>query len=301
MVHAASLSPRGLALFLAAVGVEHCRAEAKMPTPNKNLRWKPPRESHRMMDAGDVAARLDRAFRRGNASAIDELEAHFAPTFAALPKNEHGLLSHQALEYVIQRYFSQEFGMHISGIGGDEKQEQPQQDQRHNVLQTMAPVLMESLLEEKEAGRGLSLLDLAAMVSALQQFILDDYSSMISLAYEANDLSVTRSIGFTEIGEVALSVLVLVRDGIDGRGGDTLDLPIHQKLKVVRGSSPVFQDADVHGGSGHELGVHEQATPQPLPRGGVAFRCSVAGAQGCREGPRQGTKFRVPRDEGLHG
>jgi len=244
-----ALMARGVAALFAAMSAEPCWAG--VPTHNKNLRWQPPVGSRRSVAVTDVSDRFRRIAIARTASTrqrLGELEAQFAASYAALPKNENGLLSHQAFNYVVQRYFSQEFGLHIRGIGADQDDPELLVDMVSdvNMLHRSVPALMEAMLEEWEAHLGLSLGDLAKMVLALHEFILDDLHLMLLFAYSVNGLSSSDSISLENFSEVTTSTHVFLRDGFDGRGGDGLDLAVHQARRAQREKSSVFIDAHMY-------------------------------------------------------
>merc|ERR1719401_2456507 len=115
------------------------------------------------------------------------IEAAMQSTYAALPKNADGLLSHSAAGYLVQKYFVQEHRYNIKGIGVDLVATPAETLAAHDahIMQTQAPELVAALLENHHGTRGLTLSDAAAMAATLHELIMRHSVTLLERSMEA--------------------------------------------------------------------------------------------------------------------
>jgi len=125
--------------------------------------------------------------RHATQSRVEEHESALKPMFAALPKNDEGLLEHSVVRYALHRYFAQRHGWSVKGLdpaGGSWNASSPS-----SILQDRVPGYVQELFEKRLNGHGLGLHDLAALTATLEHLVHDDAFSRLDAAYRALGLS----------------------------------------------------------------------------------------------------------------
>lgn len=111
-------------------------------------------------------------------------------TFEALPKNEEGYLSHQAVRYVLHRFFVQRYGWFIKGLEPNEEKtwhhEQATGDQAPK-LKEWVPSFLQNLLEEKLHHKGTDLPGLLALAASLEELVQHEARDRLKMAYKIHD------------------------------------------------------------------------------------------------------------------
>merc|ERR1719408_882734 len=82
-----------------------------------------------------------------------------------------------------------------------------------NVLQDKAPLLVEGLLEARQADRGLSFNDIVTMAAVLEQMMFDESVTLLQAAYRLNGLSTEDQISEAMVHKVLKSYLSLFGQG----------------------------------------------------------------------------------------
>jgi len=138
--------------------------------------WKPPEASQMVV----APSTLDRVFKqvRWNSSAGDEyviaMEAAMQGTYNALPKNKHGLLSRNAVAYLVQKYTMQEYHYSIRGSGPKPATaDRSANNYPRSSQQTSVPEMLENLIESRQGGRGFALRDAASLVIMMRKLVMD--------------------------------------------------------------------------------------------------------------------------------
>jgi len=164
----------------------------------------------------DLQATLNTLLRGGSASGAERLEKIEAKTwqsFQALPKNAEGRLAPPAVRYVVHGYFAREHGWLIKGLEPHGMQLNISQIHEVNVLQDKAPLLVEGLLEARQADRGLSFNDVVTMVAVLEQMMFDESVTLLEAAYRLNGFNVADNLNEEMLHTVLQSYLVLFGQG----------------------------------------------------------------------------------------
>ena len=114
----------------------------------------------------------------GNSSRVTEqrlasIEDVLRPTYAAMPKNEHGNLDDASARYVLHRLFVQRHAMYIKGLesGG---QAFANEGQMSEILEDHIPGFVLSLFEERLKEKGLGMKDMAVLAATLEHLIHDE-------------------------------------------------------------------------------------------------------------------------------
>merc|ERR1719199_1847062 len=82
-----------------------------------------------------------------------------------------------------------------------------------NILMDKAPAVVESLLEARQADRGLSFNDVVTMAAVLEQMMFDESVTLLQAAYKLNRLSVSEAINKATLHTVLKSYLLLFGQG----------------------------------------------------------------------------------------
>merc|ERR1719336_2703956 len=125
------------------------------------------------------------AFELAGGAAPGRVEAHeeaLRVTYASLPKNVHGNLGHQAVRYVLHRFFVQRNGWYIKGL-------EPTNDTWHtdsssDGLVGSVPSFVQSRLEEQLGERGVNLHELAALAVVIEDLIRKEAVKQIQDVYQ---------------------------------------------------------------------------------------------------------------------
>jgi len=141
---------------------------------------------HVAVDFGELERDLREAADASGGAA--KIERSLWRTFAALPKNEFGRVSPQAVRYTVQRYFSKKYGWVIDGLGS-QGSHFTSTDNEANIISERVPAYVEAMLEQKQSGHGLALNDVVILIIVLERLILDDNVESINTAFAVSGLS----------------------------------------------------------------------------------------------------------------
>jgi len=218
-------APRGratrLALALAlALGAPLGALSAPPPPPPKTAGLRGVRAIVANASAEDLERSLDSllaSIRLGADAAllrrVGSIEAAMARTFQALPRNEFGRLPPHGVRHVVRTYFATVSGWLIRGLepGG------MQVDTKHlhdvNILSERAPALLETLLEARSAGWGLSMESIAALVVLVERLILEESVQVLESAYEVTGFDVRQPLREQDLHTVLATYLIMHEHG----------------------------------------------------------------------------------------
>jgi hypothetical protein len=165
----------------------------------------------------DLQATLTELFRGTSAAANSRLaaiEASTWQTFQALPKNEVGRLRPAAVRYIVHSYFAKEHGWLITGLEPHGMQVLNTSEVHDvSILQDKAPLLVENLLEARQANHGLTFNDIVVMIAVLEQMMFDESITLLQAAYRLNGLSVQDQITEDVLHQALQSYLILFGQG----------------------------------------------------------------------------------------
>jgi len=144
---------------------------------------------------------------------IAAIERSIWRTFQALPKNDAGRLAPRAARYVAHNYFAKEHGWQLAGLEPESMQSTAAEVHSASIMQEKAPALVETMLEARQAGRGLSFEDVVVMISAVQRLIFQESLSLLRISYSLNRLNPVDEMSESHLHEVLRSYLLLFRQG----------------------------------------------------------------------------------------
>lgn len=166
------------------------------------------------VDAGEVRASLQEALSsvlsgisKNHTERLSEIQRKLMPTYQALPKASEDRLGPRSVRYLLKSFFSKEHGWTL--LGFDSVEETSEVEQSAGILQAKVPALMESIMEAREHGRGLTLSEVAALATALEHLIFDESVKLLARALELNGYSASDSLAAFELNEVLVSYLAL--------------------------------------------------------------------------------------------
>jgi len=117
---------------------------------------------------------------------LAQIEDGLRATFASLPKNTHGNLGHDAVRYVLHRYFVQRNGWFIKGL-------EPNGDTWSDMsapatMKEWVPTYLQGLMEQRLGEAGTSLHELAVVAAALEDLIALEARGRMKTAFEIHGL-----------------------------------------------------------------------------------------------------------------
>jgi len=171
------------------------------------------------LEVGEVRAKiqemLDDILSVGSASIhgnsdVQRVEKLISTTFQAMPQTSAGRLGPQSVRHVVHSYFVKQHGWYLVGFtaGSDGANITASLEAS---IRAKVPALLEAVMEAHEHGRGLTLTEVAGMVTALERLIFDESVQYLQWAYMMNDVDDSRDISDHKAKEVLLSYLLLFK------------------------------------------------------------------------------------------
>jgi len=129
-----------------------------------------------------------------NSSRFTELRDALTSFYDILPKNEHGLLSHQAVRYVLHRFFQQQNGWFIKGLAMNETQSWHSKSSAEIDAPKIKDWVPSFLQDQVEQGsmkeKGTDLAGLVQLAGALEELVENESRDRLKMAYAMHGLSV---------------------------------------------------------------------------------------------------------------
>mmetsp|Transcript_92022 Transcript_92022/g.163822 ORF Transcript_92022/g.163822 Transcript_92022/m.163822 type:complete len:559 (+) Transcript_92022:125-1801(+) len=152
---------------------------------------------------------------------LKSIEDVLKPTFAAMPKNEHGNLEDASARYVLHRLFVQRHAMYIKGL---ESGGQPfaHDMQMTEVLEDHIPAFVLALFEDRLKEKGLGLADMAVLAATLEHLIHDEALGRLEVVYEAHNRSKQELLGEFDLQELIDTYMAIFVSGQSNVTSETL-------------------------------------------------------------------------------
>jgi len=147
--------------------------------------WELPNDPKVVLASSTLTQIFDEVVQNSNKykKEVRVMEAAMDASYKALPKNRKGLLSRNAVAYLVQKYVMQVHHFSIRGLGPDPAgANENARASSGNVSQASAAEMLEALLEMRQAENGLSLRDTAALAVMLHKLVMD---RSVALMFEA--------------------------------------------------------------------------------------------------------------------
>merc|ERR1719327_1596805 len=138
---------------------------------------------------------------KGSASGrLSQIETALRPIVAALPKNAYGNLERSAVSYALHRLFVLRHGWVIKGLGTEAVLKNSSSPTK--VLTDQVPSFIEGLFEQRLAGKGFRLQELAILASTIEHLIHNEAVSRLGAVFNVHKLSVTSPISKAQAADV---------------------------------------------------------------------------------------------------
>lgn len=144
---------------------------------------------------------------------ILQVETTLRPMFSALPKNELGNLGHVTVRYALHRFFSQKFGWSIKGL--DSPGDALNASSPTTVLKGNVPSYLQAMLEQKLAGRGVNLRELAVLAATIEDLVHNEAVARLEAAYNIHQVSIAGLVDDREADSVIDTYMVSLILGLN--------------------------------------------------------------------------------------
>jgi hypothetical protein len=128
------------------------------------------------------------------------IEAGLSSMYKALPKNEHGKLSHNTVRYALHRIFVQRHGWYIKGL--EPHAPQVNLTSPTGVLKEQVPAYVEELFEQRLGKQGFSLHDTAVLAATIEHLIHSEAEGRLMKAYSVKELSMSSELNNSQMEAV---------------------------------------------------------------------------------------------------
>eukprot|EP00930_Biecheleria_cincta_P002235 TRINITY_DN103260_c0_g1_i1.p1 TRINITY_DN103260_c0_g1~~TRINITY_DN103260_c0_g1_i1.p1 ORF type:complete len:624 (+),score=120.96 TRINITY_DN103260_c0_g1_i1:115-1986(+) len=137
-----------------------------------------------------------------NSSRFRELRDALSSMYDIAPKNEHGFLSHQAVRYVLHRFFQQQNGWLIKGLALNETQSWHSRSSATTdapKIKDWVPSFLQDQLEQGSMQqKGTDLAGLVQLAGALEELVESESRDRLKMAYAMHDWPVGRLLNHSE-------------------------------------------------------------------------------------------------------
>jgi len=161
-----------------------------------------------------------------SAKRLFAVESIIKTTFEALPKNRAGKIPMQAIHSIARGFFSEEHGWLIKDFEFTAANVTELQDAL--IAREKAPELVAALVEGHRVDAGLSLSEVVAVISAMEDMILQESLSLLEGAFVLNRLSPGAAVSTEQLEDVLTSYLIVFRDG---KRRNLTDVEKHEQSK----------------------------------------------------------------------
>jgi hypothetical protein len=148
-----------------------------------------------------LLAEVEGTFGQGSASSrVKQLEAVLSPLYAALPKNENGYLGHATVHYALHRLFVQRHGWVIKGL--DASGGHRNATSGAGLLKEQVPAYIQDLFEQRLAGRGLGLHEVAVLAATVEHLVHSEAIKRLGDAFKVHNFVPTSLMAENEANDV---------------------------------------------------------------------------------------------------
>jgi hypothetical protein len=155
-----------------------------------------PKVLHEHVTEEDIKTSLleevEREVGSGPTSRLYQMEEILKPIYTSLPKNEHGNLGHTTVRYALHRMFVARHGWNIKGLApkiGGASLSSPA-----GVLKDQVPAYIQDLFEQRLAGKGFGLRDLATLAATIEHLIHEEAVVKLGSAFSVHELLPTQEL-----------------------------------------------------------------------------------------------------------
>jgi len=185
-----------LALLCTQITIAQANEFLKVPASNA-LSESVSEEDVRISLLDEVEGSLGKG---STSSRIAAIESALRPIVAALPKNRHSNLEHSAVSYALHRLFVLRHGWVIKGLGTEAFALHATSPTK--VLKDQVPAFIERMFEQRLAGKGFGLHELAVLAATIEHLIHNEAVSKLGAVFNVRKLPITSPITSVEASEV---------------------------------------------------------------------------------------------------
>lgn len=154
-----------------------------------------------------LLAEVEGGLGTSTGSKVVELEAALRPIFHALPKNEHGGLSHTTVRYALHRVFVHRHGWFIQGL--DRAGQSWDDSSPAGILTDQVPAYVQDLFEQRLAGKGFGLHDLAVMAATIEHLVHSEALSKLGEAFGVHQRMPTEMLSVEDANEILETYMMM--------------------------------------------------------------------------------------------
>jgi len=182
---------------------------------------KPPSKVSERVSEEDIRVSLldevEGSLGRGIASVrLSQIEATLRPIVAALQKNAHGNLENSAVNYALHRLFVLRHGWVIKGLTTTGETAAQNSSSAAGILKEQVPAYITGLFEQRLAGKGIGLRELAILAATIEHLIHNEAVSKLGATFDLLGLSVTSALSRDEVTEVLDTYMMTFIIGSEG-------------------------------------------------------------------------------------
>jgi len=148
----------------------------------------------------EIEAALAGTHNGFSADHLQLVEEELGAIFAALPKNEAGLLDHNTVRYAVHQRFLRKHAWYIRSLNPMGEAQTPVS--ASEALRGHVPEHLQRLIEKREDGRGLGLRELSALTITLEHLIDGDLAERLKAVYITHDLEYRQPASRSDVSEV---------------------------------------------------------------------------------------------------
>jgi len=127
---------------------------------------------------------------------LSQMEEQLKPIVDALPKNQYGNMGHATVRYALHRLFVVRHGWVIHGL--DTSAGVSNASSPSGVLTDQVPAYLEHLFEQRLAGKGFGLHELALLAATIEHLIHNEALSKFGAAFNVHNLPLTSPVTESE-------------------------------------------------------------------------------------------------------
>eukprot|EP00929_Paragymnodinium_shiwhaense_P013887 TRINITY_DN121734_c0_g1_i1.p1 TRINITY_DN121734_c0_g1~~TRINITY_DN121734_c0_g1_i1.p1 ORF type:complete len:460 (+),score=143.16 TRINITY_DN121734_c0_g1_i1:77-1456(+) len=146
-----------------------------------------------------------------SAKRLFAVETIVKPTFEAFPKNRQNKVPMQAIHSLVRGYFAEQHGWLFRSF--EFTSANATELQASQILKDKAPALVSALREAERLDLGLSLSEVVATVSALEDMVLEESVALLPSIYKLLGFAESDSLDKQQLDEVLTSYLLVFREG----------------------------------------------------------------------------------------
>merc|ERR1719440_155803 len=150
-----------------------------------------------------LLAEVEESLGTSTGSKVSELETALQPIFKALPKNEQGGLGHTTVRYALHRAFVQRHGWFIQGLDrAGQSWNESDTNLSTGILADQVPAYVQDLFEQRLAGKGLGLHELAVLAATVEHLVHREALSKLGEAFMLHKRLPTEVLNVEDANEI---------------------------------------------------------------------------------------------------